>query len=277
MLQGTCPTTDRSVHRGPQPVLITAKFSAWKISINSRLRLSRLSRGRLCGSHVSPEWEAPHNIYLRRDGQPPHVMEDCFLCETEELFTMPHHPHDPTHTSPHQDRNVLTMRVITSGSPATEIPSSTMAKNLYKSSTSPAAYWRPFLHSPAELRSNFVFFFLPFLLPFALFGLNTMHCGKAFETSWTMWIQYLQIEQMSTQDLKTLDIECLHGCLFALEEYTTLIAQRLARHLRGDPWMLLDAVGWSWLVLVLLLASPFHGGGTCLSWSRAEQKRRTLH
>lgn len=61
---------------------------------------------------------------------------------------------------------------------------------------------------------------------------------------------------MSTQDLKTLDIECLHGCLFALEEYTTLIAQRLARQLRGDPWMLLDAVGMllvapgcSWLVL----------------------------
>ena len=67
---------------------------------------------------------------------------------------------------------------------------------------------------------------------------------------------------MSTQDLKTLDIECLHGCLFALEEYTTLIAQRLARQLRGDPWMLLDAVGMllvgpgcSWLVL--LLASQF--------------------
>lgn len=31
---------------GPQPVLITAKISAWKISINSRLRLSRLRRGK---------------------------------------------------------------------------------------------------------------------------------------------------------------------------------------------------------------------------------------
>lgn len=89
---------------------------------------------------------------------------------------------------------------------------------------------------------------------------------------------------MSTQDLKTLDIECLHGCLFALEEYTTLIAQRLARQLRGDPWILLDAVGML-LVGPLVLVGPwsyslllnFTGGGTCLSWSRAEQKRRTLH
>jgi len=41
-----------------------------------------------------------------------------------------------------------------------------------------------FLH-PLSCEAT-LFFFVPFLLPFALFGLNTMLCGKAFETSWTM-------------------------------------------------------------------------------------------
>lgn len=174
-------------------------------------------------------------------------MEDCFPLRdwrtSSPCYIIPMIRHTPPRTK-------IVMFLLCVSAPATEIPSYTMAKNLYKSSTSSAAYWRPFLHSPAELRSNFVFF-VPFLLPFALFGLNTMLCGKAFETSWTMWIQYLQIEQMSTQDsrhwMSTWMFLCFGGVYYSHRSTLGTTASWGSMDAAGCCW---DAPGWSWLLLV---------------------------
>lgn len=66
---------------GPQPVLITAATSGIsEISIDARIAVYRLRYSQylsisscllclLCLLGISPDFQAPHNIYLRRDGR----------------------------------------------------------------------------------------------------------------------------------------------------------------------------------------------------------------
>lgn len=179
-------------------------------------------------------------------------MEDCFPLRdwrtSSPCYIIPMIRHTPPRTK-------IVMFLLCVSSPATEIPSSTMAKicTNHLHHQQHTEFWRPFLHSPAELRSNFVFF-VPFLLPFALFGLNTMLCGKGvwdqLDYVNTVFANRTNVNsrpQDSRHWMSTWMSLCFGGVYYSHRSTLGTTASWGSMDAPGCCW---DAPGWSWLLLV---------------------------
>lgn len=220
---------------------------------------------RLCGSHVSPELEAPHNIYLRRDGQPPHVMEDCFPLRdwrtSSPCYIIPMIRHTPPRTK-------IVMLLLCVSSPATEIPSSTMTKSFDKVCTNHLHHEQHteglFLPSPAELRSNFFFFCaVSFAICFVWIEHHALWKGVWDQLDYvnTVFANRPNVNsrpQDSRNWMSAWMSLCFGGVYYSHRSTLGTTASWGSMDTPGCCW---DAPGWSvgpgWS-LVLLLASQFH-------------------
>lgn len=160
---------------------------------------------------------------------------------------MLHHPHDPTHTPP---RTKIVVLLLCVSSPATEIPSSTMTKSLIKfvqiiyiiSSILKAFF---FLH-PLSCEAT-LFFFVPFLLPFALFGLNVWDQLDYVNTVFANRPNVNSRPQDSRHWMSTWMSLCFGGVYYSHRSTLGTTASWGSMDAPGCCW---DAPGWSWLLLV---------------------------